>query len=336
MTRFLYYPGCSMDASAHAYADSLAAISGPLGLEMDEIDDWNCCGATEYHGISPTRAYALISRNLALAEKQKNGSRTVVAPCSACYLNLAKTDHYLREDTALATTINTALAAGGLHYTPGAVDVRHLVEVIIDDIGMDEIHRHVTRPLGGLKVAPYFGCLVTRPDYDRRWRSHEHPREFDRLMSTLGAQVVDFPLKTSCCGGHMTQISPNTGFELIRRLVHAADRAGADMLVTVCPMCQMNVDAYQAEMNRHFKTSYHMPILFFTQLIGLAFGSPPERLGIGTEIVSARSALAKIGIEVPVTEEPVEAGAARPQRPRARDKGLPMPKMPSDEGEAGR
>jgi heterodisulfide reductase subunit B len=339
VTHFLYYPGCSMDASARAYADSLEAISAPLGLELEEIEDWNCCGATEYQGISPTRAHALISRNLALAEAQKNGSHTVVAPCSACFLNLSKTEHYLREDKALATKVNTALAAAGLHYTPGSIEVRHLLEIIFFDIGIETIHSHVTRPLGGLKVAPYLGCLVTRPDYDGRWASHEHPREFDRLLRTLGAQVVDFPLKTDCCGGHMTQISPATGFELIRRLIHAAVEAGADMLVTLCPMCQMNIDAYQAEMNRHFKTSYHMPILFFTQLIGLAFGFPPEKLGIGTEIVSARQALNKIGIEVPVTEaqEPVGAGAAGPpRRPRAKQTGLPMPAMPGEDGEAPR
>jgi heterodisulfide reductase subunit B len=327
-----------MDASARAYADSLEAISGPLDLQLEEIEDWNCCGATEYQGISPIRAHALISRNLALAEAQKNESRTLVAPCSACFLNLSKTEHYLREDKSLAATINTALGAAGLHYTPGSIEVRHLLEIIFFDIGLEAIHGHVTRPLGGLKVAPYLGCLVTRPDYDGRWKSHEHPREFDRLLRTLGAQVVDFPLKTDCCGGHMTQISPATGFELIRRLVHAAVEAGAEMLVTLCPMCQMNIDAYQAEMNRYFKTSYHMPILFFTQLMGLAFGFPPEKLGIGTEIVSARNVLNKIGIEVPVTEvpEPVGAGVATPQRRRAKQTGLPMPAMPGEDGEAPR
>ena len=338
MTHFLYYPGCSMDASARAYADSLEAISGTLDLQLDEIEDWNCCGATEYQGISPIGAHSLISRNLALAEAQKNGSRTLVAPCSACFLNLSKTEHYLREDKALAATVNTALGAAGLHYTPGSIEVRHLLEIVFNDIGVEAIHSHVTRPLGGLKVAPYLGCLVTRPDYDGRWKSHEHPREFDRLLRTLGAQVVDFPLKTDCCGGHMTQISPATGFELIRRLVHAAVQAGAEMLVTLCPMCQMNIDAYQAEMNRYFKTNYHMPILFFTQLIGLAFGFPPEKLGIGTEIVSARHVLNKIGIEVPVTEaqEPVGAAAVPQRRPRAKKTGLPMPAMPGEDGEAPR
>jgi heterodisulfide reductase subunit B len=338
---FLYYPGCSMDSSARAYADSLALIAEPLGITFDEIDDWNCCGASEYLSISQTRAYSLIGRNLALAEERANGSRTLVAPCSACYVNLAKTDYYLRGDRGLADTVNTALEAGGLHYTPGSVEVRHLVEILVDDVGVDEVKRHVVRPLTGLRLAPYLGCLLTRPDYDRRWKLREHPLEFDKLLSALGATVVDFPLRTDCCGGHMTQISPGTGFELIRRLVDAAGRLHADLLVTICPMCQMNVDAYQGEMNRYFHTHHQMPILFFTQLIGLAFGFPPEKLGIGSELVSARKALAKIGIEVQAPEvpggaegEPSAVGGSSAARPRREKKpqGLPMPRM-SDDGE---
>jgi heterodisulfide reductase subunit B len=147
-------------------------------------------------------------------------------------------------------------------------------------------------------------------------------------MTALGAEVVDYPLRTACCGGHMTQISPNTGFDLIRLLIDGADRVHADLLVTVCPMCQMNVDAYQGEMNRHFRTHYHMPILFFTQLIGLAFGMEPAALGIGTELVSAHRALGRIGIEVPPPVEPVLA-ATKPREARSpkRGKGLPMPRM---------
>jgi heterodisulfide reductase subunit B len=334
LTTFLYYPGCSMDGSGRAYGDSLGAICEPLGITLEEIDDWNCCGATEYFTLSQSRAYALVARNLALAERQRDGSRTLVAPCSACYLNLAKTEHYLTTDPKLEASINGALEAGGLHHTPGSIDVRHLLEVLMNDIGTEELARHVIRPLSGLRVAPYLGCLVSRPDYEGRWRRHEDPRDLDRLLAVLGAEVVDFPLRTACCGGHMTQISPDMGLELIRRLVEVADRLGADMLATVCPMCQMNVDAFQAEMNRHFHTSYHMPILFFTQLIGLAFGETPERVGIGREIVSAGHALERIGVEVkaegPETDEDlVPASARRPKRPQ----GLPMPRM-DEEGSA--
>jgi heterodisulfide reductase subunit B len=330
MSRFLYYPGCSMDSSARAYGDSIEEVCRPLEIDLQEIDDWNCCGASEYMALSQTRAFALISRNLALAERQKNGTDTLIAPCSLCYLNLAKTDHYMQEDPRLSKKLNMALDADGLSYTPGALAVRHLLDIVLDEVGLEKVRSHVVKPLTGLRLAPYLGCLVTRPDYGHRWRSREHPKELDHLLAALGAEVVDFPLRTECCGGHMTQISPGTGFELIRRLVDAAARQGADALVTLCPMCQMNVDAYQAEMNRHYKSSYHMPILFFTQLMGIAFGSPPDMLGFGTELVSASGVLAKIGVKQPETPEAEAAGAAA-RKHRPKQTGLPMPVMPADE-----
>jgi len=311
-----------MESSARAYYESLKAVINALNVEVKEIDDWNCCGATEYLGINLIPAYSLIARNLALAAQQKNpygagtgGTRTVVAPCSACYLNLAKADHYMAERPALGAKVNEALAAGGLNYVPGTLEVRHLLDVLINDVGLDVIKSKVTHPLTGLRVAPYLGCMVPRPDYEHRWSDHEQPVELDNLLKALGAEVIDFPMKTSCCGGHMPHISPDTAFELIRRLMYEADQYKADIMATVCPMCQMNLDAYQGEANRFFGTSYKMPIVFFTQLMGLAFGIPAKELGFGLELVSARAALSRIGVEVPVVVE----------TKRKKDEGLPMP-----------
>lgn len=324
MNKYLLYPGCSMESSAKAYMESMNAIMEPLGLRFEEIEDWNCCGATEYLGINLIPAYSLIARNLALAANQMNlmngtgRTRTVVAPCSACYLNLAKADYYMQERPSLGVKVNEALQAGGLQYKPGTLDVRHLIDILVYDVGLEKIRGSVTRPLHGLKVAPYMGCMLPRPDYQHRWSDHEHPTELDDLLRALGAEVIEYPLTTSCCGGHMTQIGPETAFELIRRLVADADERGADLMATVCPMCQMNIDAYQNEMNRFFGTDYHMPILFFTQLMGLAFGREPKELGIGMELVNARNALARIGVEAPITQE--AAG------PRKKDEGLPMPR----------
>lgn len=335
MTRLQYYPGCSMDGTAQGYARSLAAVAGPLGLELDEVPDWNCCGASEYFSIGPLQGYALVARNLALAERRAADGRTLVAPCSLCFVNLAKTARYLHQDPVLAGRVNDALGAAGLACTPGAVEVRHLFEVIAHDVGVETIRAHVTRPLQGLRVAPYLGCLVTRPDSDERWREKEHPVAFDRVLGALGADVVDYPLRTDCCGGHLSQISPAMGLEMLRRLLDAAARLDADLVATICPMCQMNIDLYQAEVNRRFKTDFHVPILFFTQLMGLAFGFGAAELGIGSEVVSASAALARIGIEVPVAApegaEPVAVGAgARRARP-GRGPELPMPHMPDAE-----
>jgi heterodisulfide reductase subunit B2 len=336
MTRLLYYPGCSMDGTARGYASSLAEVSGPLGLDLAEVPDWNCCGASEYFSIGPLQGYALVARNLALAERADGEGRTLVAPCSLCFVNLAKTARYLRLDAELAGRVNDSLGAAGLSCTPGAVEVRHLFEVIVHDVGLDAIRAQVTRPLQGLRVAPYLGCLVTRPDTGERWREKEHPRAFDQLLEALGADVVDYPLRTDCCGGHLSQISPSMGLEMLRRLLDAADRLGTDVIATLCPMCQMNIDLYQAEVNHRFGTRYHVPILFFTQLMGLAFGSDARSLGIGTEVVSARDALARIGVSVPEPEPVPDGGAPRPRKPRpGRGPELPMPVMPGpgeDEG----
>jgi heterodisulfide reductase subunit B len=308
-----------METSAKAYYDSLMAVSKPIGLDLEEIDDWNCCGATEYLGISLTPAYALISRNLALAANQANGNKTLVAPCSACYLNLAKADYYMQEQPRLGLMVNEALNAGNLSYKPGTLSIRHLLDVMVYDIGLDTIKSKVIRPLTGLRVAPYLGCMVPRPDYEQRWSDHEHPIELDLLLNVLGAEVIDFPLKTHCCGGHMPHIGPDTAFELIRRLISSAANYEADLMATLCPMCQLNLDAYQNETNHHFGTNYHMPVVFFTQLMGLAFGLEPEKLGFGLELVSAKKALNKIGLEAP---ELVEAVPVR----KRKAEGLPMPK----------
>ena len=303
MSDYIFYTGCSMESSAKAYYESVMAVCKPLGIGLKEIEDWNCCGATEYFSLDVMPAYALIARNLALAEEQANGNKTIVAACSACYLNLTKADHYMHDDKAFGRKINEALAAGDLHYTPGSLDVRHLLDVIINEIGLDKVKEKVTKPLEGLRVAPYLGCMLSRPDYGKRYSDTEHPDELDNLLIALGAEVVDFPLKTHCCGGHMTQIGPETAFEMIHQLISTADQCKADVIATVCPMCQMNLDAFQGQMNGYFKTNYKMPVLFFTQLMGLAFGENPESLGFGSEFVSAHKAMKRIGVSTPIPKD---------------------------------
>lgn len=326
MSRYLYYPGCSMASSGRSYRESIAGVCEPLGLTLTEIDDWNCCGATEFVGVSISPAYALIARNLAIAASERQNGEPLVAACSACYLNLAKADAYMMERPLLNERVNEALGAGGLHYDPGTVEVRHLLEVIMHDVGLDRVKAAVKKPLTGLRVAPYLGCMLPRPDPHNRWKNHERPDDLDRLLAALGADVVDFPLKTECCGGHMTQIAPSVGLELIRRLVDEAEDHLADMMVTVCPMCQINIDAYQGEMNAMFHTKHKMPIVFFTQLMGVAFGLDPKELGIGRELTDARPALTRIGRQPLATANPEPV-----RRPRPDKRSLPMPSMPAND-----
>ena len=317
MNDYIYYPGCSMEGSGIAYHESLMVVKKVLGMGLHEIDDWNCCGATEYLGTSTIPAYSLIARNLALAAQQTAGNKTVMAPCSACYLNLVKADHNMAESKVLGGKVNEALAAGGLHYDPGSLTIRHLLDVFINDVGLDTIKSKVTHPLTGMRVAPYLGCMVPRPDYGQHFSDYEQPTELDDLLRALGADVIDYPLKTECCGGHMAQIGPETAYEMIRRLVSTAENRQADIMVTVCPMCQMNLDAYQPETNSFFGTNYQMPIVFFTQLMGLAFGADAKEVGFGRELVSAKKALARIGVAAPAPA----ASAPRSKKPQ----GLPMP-----------
>ncbi len=312
--KYAYYPGCSMEKNAAAYGDSFQAVARALSQEMVELDDWNCCGATEFYSLDPLPATALFARNLALVPQ---GTHDLVAPCSACYLNLFKAEHNMAANPQLNGDVNTALAEANLSYKPGTVRVRHALDIFVNDVGLDQIKAQVKQPLRGLKLAPYDGCLIVRPAHD--FDNPEHPETLDRLLEVLGATVVDHSLKSACCGGHMPQVHPDTAFRLIQELIATTADRGADAIVTLCPMCQLNVDAYQRQANGMFGTDYHMPVLYFTQMMGLAFSMSAKEMGFGQELVSAQAMLNKLAAPPPAEQEP--------KRKPARDKNaLPMPK----------
>jgi heterodisulfide reductase subunit B len=280
--KYAYYPGCSLEGGSAAYDASVRAVMDALGAQLDELDDWNCCGATEYFTQNELVALSVIARNLALVDKQHD---QLVAPCAACFLNLKKTDHLMGSHPELRAHINEALGAGGLSYKPGTVRVRHLLDVIYTDIGETRLREKVQRPLSGLRIAPYYGCQVVRPldGFD----DPEYPMKMDELLTWLGAEVVDYPVKAHCCGGHMTQISEEQAFELIRRLLQSAEDYRADLILCMCPMCQLNMDAYQGKVGSFFHKTFKMPIVFFTQLLGVALGLDMKKLGFGKELVAA-------------------------------------------------
>jgi len=292
--RYAFYPGCSLESSSVAYDMSVRAVADRLELKLIEIEDWNCCGATEYHTLDRLAAHAVIARNLALVEPELD---QVVAPCSACYLNLKRTDALMEQHGWLDEQVNRALSAGGLSYEAGRVKVRNLLELLCNDVGEELLRASVVRPLSGLRVAPYYGCQIVRPlnGFD----DPEYPTRMDDLLGWMGAEVVDYPVKSHCCGGHLTQISEERAFELIRRLLQGAADYDADLVVCLCPMCQLNLDAYQGRVNNFFNTDFKLPILFFTQIVGVALGIEPERLGFGKEFVAG----------YPVVETRLGAGA---------------------------
>jgi heterodisulfide reductase subunit B len=289
--KYAYYPGCSLEKNSAAYDVSVRAVAELLGIKLMEIDDWNCCGATEYFSQDELVACSVIARNLALVDPQLD---QVVAPCAACYLNLKKVDKLMAEDAKMNAKISEALRAGGLKYKAGRLAVRHFLDVIYTDIGEAAVRDKVVRPLTGLRVAAYYGCQWVRPldGVD----NPEYPMKMDELFKWLGAEVVDYPVKAHCCGGHMTQVSEPQAFELIRRLLASAVEYEADLILCMCPMCQLNMDGYQARVNGFFNTNFQIPIIFFTQMLGVAFGLDPAKLGFGKELVAARPVLqAKLG-----------------------------------------
>lgn len=280
--KYAYYPGCSLEAGSAAYDLSVRAVMAQLGLQLDELDDWNCCGATEYFSQDELVASSVIARNLALVDSDHD---QLVAPCAACFLNLRKTDKLMTDHPDMNAKIGQALGAGGLKYDAGRVHVRHLLEVLYNDVGEQAIRDKVVQPLTGLRVAPYYGCQIVRPlnGFD----NPEYPMKLDEMFTWLGAEVVDYPVKSHCCGGHMTQISEEAAFEMIRRLLQSAQEYQADVILCMCPMCQLNLDAYQGRVNNFFNASFNLPIVFFTQLLGVALGIDMKKLGFGKELVAA-------------------------------------------------
>ena len=276
---YMYYPGCSLKGLGRAYEESMLAVFNALSVPVKEIDDWNCCGATAYMSVSELKAFALSARNFALAEKQNgdNGHADMVVPCAACYLGLNKAMRYLKEYKTLSNTISRALAAGGLTYS-GKTRVRHPLDVMVNDIGTDKISELVVRPLNGLKVACYYGCQLVRPfaDFD----DQNNPTTMNQIVKALGGQTIDWPLKTRCCGGSLTGTIQDVGLRLSYILLHEAKKRGADVIITACPLCQFNLECYQPQIAKRFGNGSDIPVVYFTQLMGIAFGLEQRKLGM--------------------------------------------------------
>ena len=280
-----YYPGCSLHATARAYDESIRSIAGLMNLTLEEIDDWNCCGATAYMNVNEILSFSLSARNLALAAKT---GLPVVSPCSACYTNLRKTEKFLAEMPDIKRKVDEALAAGGLRYDGGIVS-KHLLQVVVEDVGLDKVRTLVKRPLAGLKVAPYYGCQIARPFAMEE--SVDNPVMLDRLLEALGAVAVPYAMKTVCCGGSLMGTREEVALRLCRNLLLCAQQQKADCIAVTCPLCQMNVDTYQGRVNEIYGTSFNIPVLYFTQLMGMAFGIGAEDLGLQRGTVSAAALL---------------------------------------------
>jgi heterodisulfide reductase subunit B len=280
-----YYPGCSLHSLSSELDVSTRAVAGELGLSLAEPDGWICCGSSAAHGQDHVLATTMPMQNLALMEK--GGFEEVVAPCSACYFRFRSALHDVRADHDLA--IEVARRSGYAYQD--SLRVLSVLDLLADRVGTAAIAARVTKSLRGLRVVSYYGCLLSRPPAITGEEHPENPQQMDRIVAALGGEAVDWSYKTDCCGGSLSLTKTELALELTRKLLLAAKALDADAITTSCPMCHVNVDARQSQSGLDFS----IPVLYVTQLMGLAFGLAPGRLALAKNMISPQPVLDRIG-----------------------------------------
>jgi heterodisulfide reductase subunit B len=279
---YSYYPGCTLHSTGLEYGVSTALVCRELDIELRELEDWNCCGASSAHSLDHELADALPARNLLLAEE---AGLDIAIPCAACYGRLSSAAARLRDDAAFRERMERPV---GRRYA-GRARPRSLLELMTDDALRDAMRARVRRPLAGLRPVSYYGCLLLRPPgIAGRWDDTEHPRKLDGLLADLGADVQRWSHATDCCGASMTLNRSDLVLDLVGRLIAAATDAGANCIVTACPLCQANLDTRQGK-------GRGMAIFYFTELLGLAFRLPEIGRLFGRHYTDPRPMLRKGG-----------------------------------------
>lgn len=281
-----YYPGCSLHSTAAEYDHTVRAAADTLDLELVEPPGWVCCGSTPAHSTDHTLATVLPMRTLATVEQM--GLDTVTAPCSACFARMKTAAHTVAHDGDMAKEVEAEI---GYAYR-GTVTVQHLLDTLVDRAGLEKVEARVKKPLEGLKVACYYGCLVTRPPKITQAEHAEYPMKMDYLMRALGAEAIDWSYKTDCCGGALTLTQTPLALEMTRKILQNAHGCGADVVVTVCPLCHMNLDARQSQIALDFQ----LPTLYATQLMTLAFGLGSKVSAFDKNLVDPQPVLQEKGL----------------------------------------
>jgi heterodisulfide reductase subunit B len=257
-----------------------------LDIKLNEIPDWNCCGASiGYAQGGELPRHVMNARNIALSEKNV-GNQDIVATCAACWLGAKESQERINHDQTLFGDINTILSEAGLKYE-GKQNIRHMVEVLIEDFGYDELKKPVKKPLEGIKIAGYVGCQTNRP-FGVDGESFENPKYLDKLTETMGAEAVEkYDQKVTCCGGALAFSEPDKSFVQINKIIESAYDFGAEMIVTPCPVCQMNVEVYQDLINKKFNKKYKMPVVYYSQLMTVAYGGSAKDAGLDGNVIRA-------------------------------------------------
>ncbi|MGI5862709.1 MAG: CoB--CoM heterodisulfide reductase iron-sulfur subunit B family protein [Myxococcales bacterium] len=279
-----YFPGCSLHATALEFDRSLKAIAGPLGIELKEIKEWSCCGATSAHQTNHLLAVSLAARNLALAESQ--GIQQVMAPCAACFSRLATARHEITRDEALGARVNEVLRSDFAN----SVEVQSILALLRPLAS--KIRENARAGLQGLKVACYYGCLLLRPPEVVRFDDCEDPSSMEEIVAAAGAAPVKWSKRLECCGAGLSISRTASVVRLGRAILEDARRAGAEAIVVACPMCHTNLDLRQKAMLQRGEAA--LPVLFLTQLVGLGLGIEPGELGLDRHFISTKALIARV------------------------------------------
>jgi len=280
--KYAYYPGCSQEGGEEHFGKSTEAVCHALGIELQEIHDWTCCGASSGHFMNEDLSVALPARNLAIAEKMGLDTMCV---CAACYLRLRQARHDVRHNPELGRKV-----AGWLDAPyEGKYGVRHLLDVVVNDLGLDAVKAKVTHPLKGLKLVCYYGCYLMRPPEIVAFDDPENPTAMGRLLEALGADVRDWAAKVDCCGGSLMLTRSDAVHDLVGNIADRAREVEAEAIVTACPMCTMNLEAMQTGKDK-------LPIIYFTELLGVAMGLPDTKKWFKKHLKSPAKVLAAHGL----------------------------------------
>ena len=276
-----YYPGCALHGSSNDYGASVRACLSALGVELRELDDWICCGATAAHSLNHKLAVCLPARNLAIA--QRDGFGELLAPCPMCSMELMKARSALGASEELRREVSEIVE---LDVNPN-VNVVNLIQVF-QGIGLEKIKAKAIRTLAEYRPACYYGCLLTRPPETLRFDDCEHPSSMETILAALGAEPVDWNFKTECCGAGLTMADEDTMLDLSQKILANAVRHGANCIVVACPMCHVNLDMKQPDIERRYRCRHDLPVFYLSDLVGLALGLDEKALGINRHFVEKR------------------------------------------------
>jgi heterodisulfide reductase subunit B2 len=287
MMKYAYYPGCSAESTARDQYMSVKEVANALEIELIEPRGWTCCGSTPAHHTDKNLSIALPASNLLMAKKM---NLDLVVFCAACYNRMKVANYEIQKDRKVRNEIAKIL---GEDYD-GSVNVRHFTEVLIKDVGAKKLQESFTHSLDGLKVVNYYGCLLVRPAEVTNFDNPENPMIMDSLITLMGGESIDWPHKVECCGGGFALSRTDIVVELSNSILGMAKSSGAQIMSVACPMCQVNLDLRQSDINKTKNKDYNLPIVYITQLVGLCLGISPQKLGIEKCVVSPKSIIEKI------------------------------------------